>query len=127
MKLLRTILIFWVPLIAWFLVIHNFSATPGDALPRINIPYADKAMHMVEYFILGVLMIRAFDKSNLHVSLEKMVFLAIIIALSYGAFDELYQRSVPGRSCDLFDFFADCAGSCAGIFLYMTDTSQRRG
>ena len=118
---------FWVPLVAWFLVIHNLSATPAEDLPRVGIPYADKIFHMVEYFILGVLLIRAFDKSDFKVSLAKLAVLAIIISMCYGGLDELYQRSVPDRSCDLFDFIADCVGALTGIFLYMVDTKERRG
>jgi VanZ family protein len=84
---LRTLLIFWLPLIAWFLVIHNFSATPSKDLPYLRIPHGDKIFHAAIYFILGVLLIRAFDhstrlvidKSNFNVGLAKMVFLAIII------------------------------------------------
>jgi len=132
---LRTILVFWVPLVAWFLVIHNFSVTPGQDLPHVRIPFADKIAHMVEYFVLGVLLIRAFDhsaspmttKSDFNVSLAKLSVLAIIIALCYGAFDEWFQRLVPGRSCDIFDYLADCAGSLAGVFLYIADSKERRG
>ena len=126
MRALRTILIFWVPLIAWFLVIHNFSTTPAMNLPRVGIPHADKAFHMVEFFVLGVLLIRAFDKSDFKVSLAKLAVLAIIIALCYGGLDELYQRTRPDRSCDLFDFFADSLGALTGIFVYIADKKDRR-
>jgi VanZ family protein len=126
-RTLRTILIFWVPLVAWLLVIHNLSATPSTEMPTIDIPHADKIFHVVEYFVLGILLIRAFDKSGFNVSLAKLTVLAIIIALCYGVLDELYQRSIPGRECDIFDFIADSAGAIIGIFLYMTDTKERRG
>ncbi len=127
MRTLRTILIFWVPLICWFLIIHNFSATPGRDLPRIDIPHADKLFHLVEYFVFGILLIRAFDQSNVNVSLAKLSILAIIIALCYGALDELFQRSVPGRSSDIVDYIVDCIGSLSGIILYISDTKERRG
>jgi VanZ family protein len=125
-KLSRAIFIFWVPLVAWFLVIHNFSATPGKDLPHINIPNADKIFHALIFGILGMLLIRACDNSNFNVSLAKMVFLAIIITICYGAYDEWFQRTVPGRSCDLIDLLADSAGSTAGIFLYIADKRKRR-
>lgn len=127
-------LVFWVPLIAWFLVIRNFSSTPASDLPRIGVPFADKIFHAVEYFVLGALLIRAFDhsarlaadKSDFKLGLAKLTVLAIIVALSYGAVDELYQRAIPGRLCDVFDFIADCAGSLLGIFLYIGDKQDRR-
>ena len=127
MRALRTILIFWLPLVAWLLVIHNFSATPSAELPRVGIPYADKVFHMVEYFVLGVLLIRAFDKSEFKVSLAKLAILAIIIASCYGGLDELYQRTRPDRSCDIFDFLADSLGALAGIVIYIADRQDRRG
>lgn len=125
MKLFRTIFIFWVPLAAWLLVIHNFSATPGKDLPHINIPHADKIFHAAIFSILGILLIRACDNSNFNVSLAKMVFLAIIITICYGAYDEWFQLSVPGRSCSLMDLLADSTGSIAGIFLYITDRNRK--
>lgn len=127
MRTLRTVLIFWVPLIAWLLVIHSFSATPATDLPKVGIPFADKAFHAVEFFVLGVLLIRAFDKSDFKVSLAKLVILAIIIALCYGGLDELYQRTRPDRSCDFFDFIADSLGALTGIFIYIADRQDRRG
>ena len=127
MRPLRTILIFWVPLVAWLLVIHNLSATPSSDLPKIDVPYADKIFHVVEYFVLGVLLIRAFDKTGFKVGLAKLTVLAIIISLCYGVLDELYQRSIPDRVCDLFDFIADSAGAIIGIFLYIADAKERRG
>jgi VanZ family protein len=126
-RTLRTILIFWVPLVAWLLVIHNFSATPATDLPKVGIPFDDKIFHMVEYFVLGVLLIRAFDKSDFKVSLAKLAILAIIIAACYGGLDELYQRTRPDRSCDFFDFLADSIGALAGIIIYIADRQDRRG
>jgi VanZ family protein len=126
-RVFRTILIFWVPLIAWLLVIHNFSATPSADLPKVGIPFADKIFHMVEYFVLGVLLIRAFDKSDFKVSLAKLAILAIIISICYGGLDELYQRTRPDRSCDIFDFLADGLGALAGIVIYIADRQDRRG
>jgi len=86
-------------------------------------PHADKIFHMVEYFLLGILMIRAFDhsaklvigKPAFKVGLANLTVLAIIISISYGGLDERYQRSIAGRTCDIFDFIADCAGALIGI------------
>lgn len=127
MKALRTILIYWLPLAAWCLVIYNFSITPANDLPQIHLPHVDKLFHAVVYFVLAVLMIRAFDKSDFNVSLAKLAFLAIIISLCVGASDELHQLFIQGRSCDFFDLLADYSGSLGGIFLYVTDTTDRRG
>lgn len=127
MSALRKLLIFWTPLAAWFVVIYSLSSTPGRYLPHLPFPHADKASHIVEYFVLGALMMRAFCNSFHKVSLAKFAILAIIISLCYGVFDELCQRMVPGRTFDLLDLAADCAGACAGIFLYLYDIRIKGG
>lgn len=130
--------VFWLPPLSWFLVIYALSATPITDLPRFDIPYADKLIHMALYFILGALLVRAMDHAPIrdiytvgkhpehNAALAKLAFLAIIISLSYGVTDELHQLIVPGRSCDIMDFFADCAGSIAGVTMYAVETLMRR-
>jgi VanZ family protein len=125
-RLVRTILIFWLPLACWVLVMHGFSSTAAEDLPRIAIPHADKLFHLVTYFVFGVLLMRAFDHSFFNVGLAKLAVLAIIITLCCAVADELYQRIVPGRWCDLFDFIADMAGSLAGILIYAAEKRDRR-
>ena len=47
--------------------------------------------------------------------------LGILGALTslYGIIDEIHQSFTPGRSCSVFDWFADTAGAAAGIFAYV--------
>ena len=89
-------------------------------------PYADKLFHLVVYFVFGVLIIRAFDRSFFNVGLAKLAILAIIITLYGAVADEIYQRLVPGRCCDLFDFIADIIGSLAGVLIYAAEKKDRR-
>ena len=35
-----------------------------------------------------------------------------------GAFDEWHQRSVPGRSAEVFDWVADVIGACLGVLAW---------
>lgn len=138
-RALRTILIFWAPALAWFVVIYNLSAIHGSDLPKIGIPYADKIIHIMEYFVLGALLARAIGRSmrldleerdaiagTMKVGLAISVFSAIILSLCYGALDEAHQLSVPGRSCDIFDLFADAVGAITGVMLYAVETAKRR-
>jgi VanZ family protein len=123
----RTLLIFWIPLIAWLALIHLFSSIPGRYLPHLSIPYADKIFHIAEYFVLVLLMMRAFENSYFNVSLAKSAVLAIIISLCYGTLDELFQRSVPGRAFDIFDIFADCSGLCIGALTFLYEAGKEGG
>jgi VanZ family protein len=40
----------------------------------------------------------------------------VIIAVLYGASDEIHQYFVPGRVCDIFDLVADSIGGFIGAF-----------
>lgn len=129
MKILRTALLYWLPVLAWMAVINSLSATPAQYIPRIDILHIDKAFHITEFFVLGALLMRAMGRSvstAANDSLAKMAVLAIIISLCYGAFDELFQRSIPGRSCNISDFLTDAAGAAAGIIAYAIDANNRR-
>ena len=126
MRLVRTVLIFWLPLACWILVIHGLSSTPADELPQIAIPHADKLFHLVIYFVFGVLIMRAFDHSFFNVGLAKLAVLAIIITLCCAVADELHQRLVPGRWCDPFDLIADIMGLLAGVLIYAAERKDRR-
>lgn len=117
-KNIRFIIIFWAPVLFWMGVIFLGSCIPGKQIPEIGIQYADKLAHIVEYLILGFLIIRAVLNSNPSLGLTKIVILSIIIALLYGASDEWHQRFVTGRIPDFFDFLADFIGINIGIFLY---------
>jgi len=61
--------------------------------------------------------------------LKKHVFLfSSFIGIAYGLSDELHQKLVPGRTCDAFDFLADCLGVIlvqTGIWLYLKRKEKR--
>ncbi len=40
---------------------------------------------------------------------------ALIVAVCYGAIDELGQIPIPGRTADIADWWADVAGAVAGL------------
>ena len=117
-RLIRIALVFWIPAIAWMAVIFSLSSIPGQDLPRVDFPNADKIAHAVEYLILGFLLIRAISHSFQNISLAKIIISAIIIASSYAIFDEWHQQYIQGRECDFFDFLADFVGASIGIVLY---------
>lgn len=100
----------WTAVIAYALLIFFFSSRP--ALPEIfNFFHGqDKLAHLLEYALLGWLLIRAF-KYSAKFSLVNAVSAAVIISLLYGLSDELHQAFVPLRQCDFYDFLADALGA----------------
>ena len=111
-------LISWAGVFLWMAVIFIMSSLPGEDIPDFNIPNLDKAVHFFEFFILAILLLRAFLKSYYGVSPVKMVVLAAAIAFIYALSDEFHQYFVPGRNADILDFIVDILGSSIGIALY---------
>ena len=86
--------------------LYWLSDQPGvHAIPPF--PGADKVVHFVLYFGLGVL---------LHMGIQK-VRITGSIGITYGIFDEVHQFFVPGRSCDPLDMLADGFGVLGGLWI----------
>jgi VanZ family protein len=109
---------FWLPVLAYVTAIFTLSAQPG-LTPPLRFASADKLLHLGEYLVLGILLVRAL-RATLRVS--RPLF-AAVIAISavvlVGAADENFQRLIPGRQCDLLDFLADVSGGTIGQFVYV--------
>lgn len=99
-----------IALIGYWLTL--FTATHARIDPNLIVHGNDKTLHLVGYTGLGLLFGLALGTSafarRFHF-LGALVFLAI-----YAVFDELTQLLV-GRHCDLYDWFADCAGIFIGL------------
>lgn len=111
-------MIFWAPVILYCALIFAVSSIP-QPLPRdIKIPFLDKFLHLIEYGILGFLLIRALSASKADFSRKRILVLAVILAALYGATDELHQMCVPGRYPSLGDLLFDSLGAAfAGLFI----------
>lgn len=114
----KDILRYWVPVLFWMLLIITVSSLPGEYIPKVHIIEVDKIVHFFEFFILGILLLRALLNSNLNINLVRIVILSIVIASGYAAIDEWHQQFIPNRMPDFFDFLADFIGLNTGVFLY---------
>lgn len=77
--------------------------------------HQDKLIHAVAYGVMGWLSWRCFSNflDRRFLLIATASFYCIIFALS----DEWHQSFVPGRSADIYDWFADAIGSCLVIIL----------
>jgi VanZ family protein len=127
----------WAPAIAWAAVIWLFStqaftaeATAGFLLPLLHklFPHTSletllflhflirKSAHFVEYFIFGLLVLRAIRGQRRGWAL-RWGLAALVIAAAYAALDEFHQSFVPGRTASPWDSLLDTTGALAAQFL----------
>ena len=81
---------------------------PEGALPAFS--FSDKAAHLLAYAFFTFTLLPAL---RIGAALPRGMALrrAMLLAVLYGAFDEVHQGWVPGREKDIGDFLANTAGA----------------
>lgn len=79
----------------------------------IHVP-ARELMHLIEYLILGFLVINVLNCYKI----DKIVIISILLCFIYSATDEIHQGFVVGRTFQYFDILMDNVGSILGILFY---------
>lgn len=72
-----------------------------------------KLAHFTVYLVLGILAFLNLKEYTLIG--KKEICLLLVFCFLYAISDEIHQRFVPGRSCELKDVFIDTCGSLIGI------------
>jgi len=106
------LLLLWAPVVAYMALIFFLS---GLSQPPAPTNVSDKTLHLAAYFVLGVLALRAVLGGLPRLVTRHGAVLAMLIAIGYGAFDEVHQWFVPGRNADVLDLLADSAGVAAAV------------
>ena len=78
----------------------------------------------MEYFVLGVLVLRAFLYKKARIGVINILFLSVLIFLA-GSFDEWHQSFVPGRNCQLIDVIFDTICGAFGMVVYLLWIKER--
>ena len=84
-----------------------------------------KTAHLSLYLILGVLSFLNIAAYNIPFALKPVLSLGFSSA--YSISDEIHQRFVPGRSCELRDVLIDISGAIIGIALIFIIFSIKKG
>jgi VanZ family protein len=82
----------------------------------------DKVVHIGAYFIMGILAWRGFIvfvKKPINNAILCFVFCAL-----FGFSDEWHQFFVPGRHCDIFDWYADMMGAAIATLIQYKMSSR---
>ena len=97
--------------------------------------FQDKTNHIIEYFILGVLLYVCFhltplsyDKfpTKLDTPHKKRSAATLLLGTFYGVTDEIHQLFVPGRNSSVIDVMADALGVLIAVLLMPTLMRQYR-
>ncbi len=96
--------------------IFNSNASEEELniiVDKLDVPIR-KIGHLMEYFILGVLVFFTFRAYNIN-----YFYLSLLVCFVYACSDEIHQLFVPGRSGNVIDVLVDTFGSfCAIILLF---------
>jgi len=108
---MKNFLKYWLPVIIYLILIFYFSSLPKitiiETIPAFRLK--DKLLHIIEYFILSLLLLRAF---NQYPKLQKASYLlAVSLSALYGFTDEIHQLFVQGRVFSGFDILTNYIGS----------------
>lgn len=82
---------------------------PSSGRPPV-FPHVDKLAHAILFGVLAYLLHKSLSVSGKHHKL-----MAGLIASTYGALTEFFQRFLPSRSSDPCDLFADIFGVIIAI------------
>ena len=99
----------WFPVFLWLGMIFYFSSIPG-LKSGLSYDYVlRKSAHVIEYFVLTLLLYRAFKGSCRKVFYYSFL-LSMTAAFFYAVSDEFHQRFVFGRSGCFRDICVDAIG-----------------
>jgi VanZ family protein len=84
---------------------------------KFDLTFSDKGAHWLEFMGLGFLLALGFFY-NLPRQPFLAAYLTVMIGISVGLVDELYQRYIPGRHCDWRDWIADIIGVIVGLAIF---------
>lgn len=103
---------FRILVLLYLLLILALSKIPGHSIPDLRILSADKFLHILEYSVLGFLMVMGLSR----ISRIPIIFI-ITGSLIFAGIDEILQSFTPGRYPSIYDFIADALGIFLGLIL----------
>ena len=85
---------------------------PSITLEKVALIHAviRKLGHVTEYFILGILLFRAFRYGSKESLSGRWAFYSILVVILYAAGDEFHQSFVSTRTASIFDAGIDTLG-----------------
>ncbi|MCJ7656667.1 MAG: VanZ family protein [Candidatus Atribacteria bacterium] len=117
-------IIFWILLIIYSMMIFIFSSRPEVGVEQYFYGQ-DKVMHFFVYGIHAFLCLLTLYNKTLS-SKFTQYFLAFILSVSYGIFNEIYQYFIPEREFSFGDILANGLGIIALLILVYISQNKKR-
>lgn len=101
--------------IVWTLLIFIACFIPGNEIPNLRVPFADKWVHFILFGGFTFLWLMAKPGTDL----PKLFFTCLVGCLFGWLVEELQGfLSFLGRAKDLYDIYADALGAVLGVLLF---------
>ncbi|MEE9166964.1 MAG: VanZ family protein [Candidatus Neomarinimicrobiota bacterium] len=108
--------------LGYCIMILSASSIPIENITNLKLTGWDKLLHVLEYSILGWLLLHALLGG------QWTVFsMAIAGGMLFGAFDETWQKFLVYRSASFLDWAADSAGVALGVVTGRVLMARREG
>ena len=110
----------WILVFIYAACIFIASSLPGSnpLLKSLEKYVWDKFLHLLEYMVLGILLVRALALSFKYRSFEHLIFMTFVFGSLYALSDEWHQSFVPMRDASLYDWMTDSMGLLAGAYVW---------
>ena len=122
--IITKLILFWKPVI-WLALICYGLFLPANDLPMkpfLMIPYFDKMVHFLLFFMLCLLFFRPFKSLQL-----RQYLWASLLTLALSALLELSQHIFTStRNSDIYDFIANISGIFVALLFYHFLISGRK-
>ena len=110
---------FRILLVAYMILILGLSSIPAQDFPKTWLLTWDKLIHLVEYFILGILAMKSMNTIS-----YRTLRIVLPFGMFFGGLDEYLQSFISGRFSSGWDVLADMIGVTLGALLILgNDTS----
>ncbi|PKP57393.1 hypothetical protein CVT91_10750 [Candidatus Atribacteria bacterium HGW-Atribacteria-1] len=115
---------FWILLIIYSIMIFIFSSQPEVGVEQYFYGQ-DKVTHFVVYGIHTFLCLLTLCDKILSLKFIQYFF-ALILSVSYGIFNEIYQYFIPEREFSFGDILADSLGIITFLILVYIFQNKKR-
>ena len=114
---------FRILLVAYMILILGLSSLPAQDFPKTGLLTWlltwDKLIHLVEYFILGILAMKSMNTIS-----YRTLKIVLPFGMLFGGLDEYLQSFISGRFSSEWDVLADTIGVAIGALLILGNDKE---